>query len=287
MIINLRLIEKCNYNCEYCTMHSNKKTIFTYEKFALFIKKIMEYEKFAKVFIYGGEPFLYDIEILKKIIFLSSIYNLKIIFQTNLSDQSFAKIKTLLKLLKNKSRFYINASYHQDFENFNNFLKKLIFLNAKNILNEIAFMDEEKNYDQYFELKERFNKVEFCPLINGNVLFDHDKNIASKSLINLEKKDIFKKLNNDYHFKLNYYHWKNNDCNNYNQKCYIAFHEIHYFNDKIYYCLNDAVYDKNFINNEAFNFKNYQKSIICPYKKCFFDMQYFDRNYKGSKKYET
>jgi len=284
MIINLRLIEQCNYNCSYCTMHSDKRTSFDFTLFNSCVKEIMKHEEHSIIFIYGGEPFLQNLEMLKKIIMLSKVYNLKIIFQTNLSDKSFLKIKSLLKG-HNKSdtpQFFINASYHQEWDTFNNFLKKLNFLKSKNILNEIAFMDEEKNYDHYNKFKKIFKdccNVEFCPIINGNVLYDDNVDIASDSLVSLEQKPIFSELKKDYHFRLNYYKWKNEDCNNKNNNCYISLHEIHFFNNKLYRCLNDAIYDLNSIDIGVFDFVDYKKPITCPHNRCFFDMQYFERNY--------
>jgi len=263
MRFELRLTEKCNQNCSYCNMHSNKEdSLFDFDGFDCFLKNNQLNEQ-NELFIYGGEPTLH--KDIRKIILKYSSFFSKIIVQTN---------GTNLEVLENLP-VNISLSYHKEYDNVIDFIKKIKKYNITNI----NYMDSNDNYEDYNLLKKLVNPkktvVQFCPLLEKDFIN------TTQSLKDLKNKPIFKKLQNDYHFKKingysNYDYWLNNLNTFKNQDCYIKYHLIHMSNNKIYNCFNDLRIDKGGIPFS--DYIHIKKKITCCHDICHFEMHLRNKN---------
>ncbi len=266
MRFEIRLTENCNYNCSYCKdMHGNNKQVaIDYQGYNELINNFDNVE----IFLYGGEPTLYY-DINNIVDFFNSYSNISsIIIQTNGSNPSI--INKLIKYNKVK----INYSYHSENITLKNFISNICNVNK---VNEIAYMDDGSNYKDYFILKKIYKKVEFCPILSSKLTGKS----STPLLKDLKNKEIFKEIQNDYHFKKlksgksNYDYWYDNINNNKDKECFINNEVIHIQDNKIYICLNSLIE-----NNNGMNLNEYKnRQIICPYNICYFDMEYWKENY--------
>ncbi len=256
MRLEIRITDQCNYNCSYCTdMHNNliKDSILDIEN----ICNLIIYQKCTDIFIYGGEPTLHSQlnNLLQSINNINIVKN--IIVQTNGSN---------IKNINNIEKLKLNISYHKESVTLTQFL-----LNIKGYkINEIAYMDFDDNYTSYNILKKIYN-VQFCPIIS-----EMNNPSGNKRLINLEKKDIFKEVQNDWHFikinnMSNYDYWKTNSNHFKNKNCQIKKSTIYIYKNKIYDCFNDFSAS---VGTPIKEYKKliYKEDIICQHDTCYFDM---------------
>lgn len=257
MRIEIRLTQRCNFDCWYCSdLHNNDTTHvpFDFEGFDKLLSNIQG----PSVFIYGGEPTQHpDCKQLTDYLANNGIATT---LQTNASSRRV--LKTI------DPRINISASYHSSIMKLGNFMRNITGLN----ISEIAFMADAPD-DEYYILKTVFkDKVQYCPIINDN-LDDYSDNVELKAIAD---KQIFASVQNDYHFTphdngiINYEVWYHN-VDSIGVECDIKKRMIHIQDNKVYFCFNSLMQDLNGV--PVADFVNTYETVKCPFKKCYFGME--------------
>ncbi len=257
MRIEIRLTQRCNFDCWYCSdLHNNNVTHvpFDFEGF----DKLLSNTKDPSVFIYGGEPTQHpECKQLTDYLVDKSIPTT---LQTNASSRR--TLKTI------DPRVNISASYHSSIMKLGNFMRNITGLN----ISEIAFMADAPD-EEYYKLKTVFkNKVQYCPIINDKL----DDFSMNEELRAIADRPIYEDVQDDYHFHphangvINYEVWHNNE-DSLGNKCDIKKRMIHIQDNKVYFCFNSLMEDSNGV--PMAEFVNTYETVKCPYKKCYFGME--------------
>lgn len=257
MRIEIRLTQRCNFNCHYCTdLHNNnvEHIPFDFEGFDDLLSRIDD----PHVFIYGGEPTTHpDCKALTDFLLDRGI-------DTTL--QSNASNRRILKTID--PRIKMNYSYHSSIMSLSRFMRNISGTN----INEIAFMADGPDAE-YLLLKRLYkDKVQYCPVINSD-LDDYSDNEELKKIVS---KPIFEHVRDDYHFKShanglsNYSVWFYN-IDSLGQECSIKQKMIHIQDNKVYFCFNALMKDLNGVPFKQFI--NINETVLCPFKKCYFGME--------------
>ena len=257
MRIEIRLTQRCNFNCWYCSdLHNNnvEHIPFDFDAFEKLLSTIDD----PSVFIYGGEPTQHpECKVLTD--FLAN-KGISTTLQTNASSRRV--LKTIDK------RININASYHSSIMKLSKFVHNITGLN----ISEIAFMADAPD-EEYSILKKIFKeKVQYCPIINDK-LDDFSDNIELKAIAD---KALFYEVQEDYHFRphangvRNYEVWYHN-IDSIGIQCNIKKRMIHIQDNKVYFCFNALMKDEDGVSMEQF--VNTYETVTCPYKKCYFGME--------------
>lgn len=265
MKIELRLIEKCNFNCPYCE-DLHKDTPYVALDFINLEKVFQEFDDIS-FFIYGGEPTLHP-EIVA-LVNLCKKYSNHIVIQTNGSNQDVIK-----NLINEYSDIIINYSFHSSHFTLSNFMKVI----EKNNLGEISVMDvPRKNIKVYSKLKMFFkDKVQYYPILPKTL----DKLPSTPHLRSLENDPDFNLVKNDWAFQKmhhgysNYEIWRDN-ISSFGKNCSIEFSSIFIQDNKIYKCFND-IFNKDISGVSLLNYKHTPTNKICHNKNCHFDSQFWD-----------
>lgn len=267
MRIEIRLTTKCNFNCEYCdSLHNNniKDQGFDFKGF----QKVLVQFQSPEIFIYGGEPTLHK-DFLELIDFITKESpDSDIIIQTNLSHPD--------KIPSGKN-IKVNASWHSSNLSFKKFL-----LNVNKIedqLVEISFMDSSDEIYKYYRLLKKLypGLVQFCPIIDSDIY----KSSSTKRLKDLKHKEIFKEIQNDWHFVKhksglsNYDYWDKDINKNKNKKCSVKKNVIYTDEKYIYSCFNGLFFEPK-LRTPFENYQHKSEIITCPYETCFFGMEYWE-----------
>lgn len=257
MRIEIRLTQRCNFNCHYCTdLHNNAVTHvpFDFAGFDILLSKVTD----PRVFIYGGEPTTHpECKVLTDFLLERGIDT---ILQSNASN------RRILKSID--PRIKMNYSYHSSVMTLSRFMRNISGTN----INEIAFMADGPD-EEYLLLKRLYKeKVQYCPIINSG-LEDYSDNEALKQIAN---KPIFKQLQTDYHFKPH-----DNGISNYNvwfynidskgQECSVKQNMLHIQDNKVYFCFNALMKDDGGVPLNEYT-PTYE-TVTCPFKKCYFGME--------------
>ncbi len=272
MRLEIRLTSNCNFDCEYCSsLHNNKSKANQFNSIGF--RNVLSQFLNPDVFIYGGEPTTHRD-------FLGLIAQIKeespgsqIIVQTNLSKP---------ELLMDSS-IQVQASFHSSQLEFSLFLKNLDLIKEYNNLGEISFMDASDSDYKYYRILKRLypDKVQFCPVIDSDIT----KQSSSKRIQALSDKDIYKEIQDDWHFikhgsgLSNYDYWKEDMNLSFGKQCEIEFNSIYLDEKYVYPCFNGIFFEPQ--NRTLFeDFKYSPKEVSCPYERCFFDMQSWVENKK-------
>jgi len=208
--IKWRLLETCNYKCSYCIRNvrndrRNEEHLSTEEyceiakDIALFVNKINNFDK-IKIELIGGEPSLLDLNSI-----LISLFNntdrVKAIHMTTNFFNTFDYYKDLYELTENNNcKFSITASFHEEYENINNYFDKILLVRdfiknmSGNINCEIVHRENNDNIVREFKEMCISNNLEYKieeDLINGK-----DYNTRTSNMIKSEKYYYYDKENN-------------------------------------------------------------------------------------------
>ncbi|MFA7675377.1 MAG: radical SAM protein [Endomicrobiia bacterium] len=156
----------CNYDCKFC----NTKTKILPDK----IKSISEilnawqniHEKYGrcKIYITGGEPFLYPniFEIIKKIDALHDVH-----ITTNLSFE----IDMLVSNKISNKNIFINTTFHPFYVSLDTFLSKFIELQKSGYQSSVSYMCDDLQMSELLNYKKVFDSygINITPSVyNGN-----------------------------------------------------------------------------------------------------------------------
>lgn len=257
MRIEIRLTERCNFDCWYCSdLHNNEKSNvpFDFQGFEKLLSSIDD----PSVFIYGGEPTQHPE--CKKLTDYLADKEIPTTLQTNASSRRI--LETMDK------RINISASYHSSIMKLSKFVRNIKGLN----ISEIAFMADAPD-EEYYKLKKVFkDKVQYCPIINDN-LDDYSMNWELRAI---SDRPIYEDVQDDYHFRphansiINYEVWHNNE-DSLGIDCDIKKNMLHIQDNKVYFCFNALMRDEDGV--PMGEFVNTYERIKCPYKKCYFGME--------------
>ncbi|MGD8777575.1 MAG: glycosyltransferase [Ignavibacteria bacterium] len=157
------LTRKCNYQCNYCTVHDNKNGFFVpLEKIKKVVDKIRELpNKNIIISFSGGEPTLHPkfFEI-NEYVFEKLGDRVKIVIQTNLSKPVKFYEKFIERFRDKLNLFKFYTSYHFEYAKKDNFINRLKLLSKNGvyvvfkICAEPNFMDEVKQvYSEALKIK--------------------------------------------------------------------------------------------------------------------------------------
>lgn len=265
MKIEIRLNEKCNYNCPYCE-DLHRDTPFVLLDFDNLERVFKQFED-TWFFIYGGEPTLHP-EIIE-LVNLCKKYSNQIIIQTNGSNPSVIK-----DLINEYSNIIVNYSYHPSSTTLGNFMKVI----EKDNLGEIAVMDmPRKNIKTYSRLKLLHGeKVQYYPILPKQL----DNLPSTKHLRSLEDDPDFHLVENDWAFQKmhhgfsNYEIWRDNILS-YERICNIEFSTIFIQDNIVYNCFND-IFNANINGTKVSKYTHNPVKKACHNRTCYFDSQCWD-----------
>ena len=257
MRIEIRLTQRCNFDCWYCSdLHNNnvKHVPFDFKGFEKLLSSIND----PSVFIYGGEPTQHPE--CKQLTDYLADKGIPTTLQTNASSRRV--LETIDK------RINISASYHSSIMKLSKFVHNITGLN----ISEIAFMADAPD-EEYYKLKKVFkDKVQYCPIINDK-LDDFSTNWKLRAI---SDRPIYEDVQDDYHFHphangiINYEVWHNNE-DSLGVECDIKKRMLHIQDNKVYFCFNALMKDEDGV--PMGEFVNSYERIKCPYKKCYFGME--------------
>jgi organic radical activating enzyme len=259
--VDIRVTERCNNDCWYCSdLHNNAYIDKDLDiiGIAALIRRI---PRDICVFIYGGEPTLHkDINAL--ILVLSSISNVtEVILQTN--------FKIPLKII-NTSKLIVNVSYHSNVP-LKAFMTRLS--KTKYLIGEIAIMEDIDTYNLFKEVYG--SAVQYTPLINSSITESPTDPCVGK----LEKP---KGVEEDFHYRKqyvddnkvqysNYDMWSQNLNHFKGYQCSIKRDRIVIQDNLVHFCFNNI-----FISKErALALQEWEYSpmeVTCPFNTCFFEI---------------
>lgn len=292
--ITLRLSDRCNFSCNYCTYYDNSKKSIEFDKLKIvledIIKNISGTNKYDSInwYIHGGEPTVYP-KFIEAMLYISSTqqeYNLKydIEIQTN---SSFKKLEKFAPLIGKNIKFVCSYQHHQNtpeqFKSFCTFmLKNKMFAGVDLILEN---KDPDKIIEIYYWLEAQKEIYNISYNIQTNtvdgVSFDKidpkyqifkNKKISEQILVEYQngKKEIF-----DYDV------FSTNGMNNFKlMKCQVGRQSIIMdvtYSDtvKFYKCFSDILYTKNkpFLELPLDKFNGihlikHLKPTLCIHPKC-------------------
>lgn len=268
------LTEKCNYDCEYCPIHT-PKIKFNKIDFNLMMSKNIN--PASDVYILGGEPLLHP-EIDKVIEVLQEHGHKNIIIQTNLS-LSEKKLNDIIK----HEYIKINASFHYGYSTLNEFISKIKILDSNNKLGDIHVMWTNKNdksiYHIYKVLKNLFNYVYLEPTLPWNISFEE---LTKKTELREFSKKYSANLTKDYGAKISVdgeektilqSYIDNDDLKVYGMKCYANQFYINYdAHLNVWRSCSTDLFRK--VHNEPIN-NDYK---ICKNNFCMLDLFYEKHN---------
>ena len=173
------LTTRCNYACSYCKSYDNTQPLLTrsLKDYEIAIDYLINYfpKKVIKFDFLGGEPTLIKhwSELLQ--IIHSKNHVAKIV--TNLS----LPINTLKNKLKDKTfKNCIDASFHPEFSNADDFISKVEYLYSNNFLKSVGILMLPKYWDV---CKYVYEKLKYTNSVRYNKIKNEDTNtlsIASK-----------------------------------------------------------------------------------------------------------
>ena len=167
--ITLRLSDKCNFSCEYCSYYDNSKKHIPFEDLKLIIQelhKIKKFNAYKKInwYIHGGEPTVYPkfVEAMLYILDSKEIEN-EIEVQTNSSYKNLDKFQPLIgKNIKFVCSYQNHQNNPKQFKRFCSYmLENNLFAGTDIILENFGTPNEQENiieiYDWLIEQKYKYN----------------------------------------------------------------------------------------------------------------------------------
>lgn len=182
----------CNYDCGFCSSKIKKfpKELKTCDELINTWKKVYERYGRCKIYITGGEPFLYPdfIEIIIKFLEYHDLH-----ITTNLSFN----INKLMDLEIKKDNIFINATFHPCYQSVYEFINKISILQKNNYNISATYMSDDFQMAEILNYKNIFlkNNINFSPVeVNCR---ERKNNIVKNFLINdfIIEKDISIKEN--------------------------------------------------------------------------------------------
>jgi len=231
IIFSWYVTNRCQYKCSYCSSYAiNRESESNFKNYKLVLKRLSLIKFNFRIDIIGGEPTLHPnlIEILESL--HSNEYCNDIYLFSNIKD--IDKLKMLKKL--NLNKIILIASFHQEYNNIDNFIEKIKQIDLKLIVN-VNITD-----DSIFELLDKLiiNDIDYSinPLEdhdNYTHINKHDVNRLEKYL-NTQQTIIYKAKNN---FEFTPYEIKLNKLNRFKGwKCSPIMYEINSNGDIVNEC---------------------------------------------------
>lgn len=187
--ISWKMTELCNFHCPNCiaghpnkVIHNSQSTI---EKYALKIKDfidnrfVISRQRFRgyplrcwddkgqlhpdfwtgaiKLHFVGGEPTLYDLESVLKIIGLEQVGKISLVTNFSRNNDYFLSLNNLCK--ENHTVLKVVASYHSEFGSKDDFLAKVFDLKNRGMLMRVSTIVKDDNFDRNFIDKSIANGV--------------------------------------------------------------------------------------------------------------------------------
>jgi len=174
--LDIEPFRMCNYNCKYCYLTSeerkNKKEI-NYDKLYWFLEKrfipiinknIYEKLKIPKkieISLRGGElsikPLEWNINFIKNLMKIFKDFELNIIYLTNLfrNPEYYISFK---QLKRENFNLTIYSTFHPEFQNFEDFLKKVLKIHKNDLNIELQYFGTKEDlYKKFSFLKKELN----------------------------------------------------------------------------------------------------------------------------------
>lgn len=273
--IKWKLIDICNYKCEYCYQKRSEKDISEYVKY----NKQKIYETLEKInniieklnrpieiHFTGGEVTLIDLyDIIQKL----HSNTKKIVIATNFSNTS-DYYNSIIDYCKTKSiKLTILASYHSSQCSFNDFFTKLTKLNDKKCVKSI-FVFNKANFNKMYS-KARF-LTNLGYLVKPVPMRDSSLDKATETQIELMNYFRNKSIKKPFYVKL-----KNATVYANASSEIFSYIDNHVFSPKDFYCTNYLAYidvNGNFSYNNCnikdlvYDINEPIKTILCKRDKC-------------------
>ena len=141
----------CNYDCKFCSSKTSivPKEIISKEKIIDVWKKVYDKYGRCKIYITGGEPFLYP-DFYEIICNLLKFHDLHI--TTNLSFD----ITDFINLQTDKKNIFINATFHPFYQTIQDFINKILMLKNNGYSVSVTYMSDDMQMTEAVNYKNIF-----------------------------------------------------------------------------------------------------------------------------------
>ena len=296
--ITLRLSDKCNFSCEYCSYYDNSKKHIPFEDLKLIIQelhKIKKFNAYKKInwYIHGGEPTVYPkfVEAMLYILDSKEIEN-DIEVQTNSSYKNLDKFQPLIgKNIKFVCSYQNHQNNPKQFKRFCSYmLENNLFAGTDIILENFGTPNEQENiieiYDWLIEQKYKYN-LPFNVQTNtvDGVSLEGLPESYRKKFSNKEHKELIKvEYQNGSEEIFDYDTFISNGKNSFKlMKCNVGLQSIIIDTTtpiiKVYKCFSDILYNKNkphlSLEIKDFTYNKLEKILkptLCIHPKCICEL---------------
>ena len=141
----------CNYDCKFCSSKTSivPKEVFSKEKIIDAWKKVHDKYGRCKIYITGGEPFLYPD-------FYEIIYNLLKFHDLHITTNLSFDINSFINLQTDKKNIFINATFHPFYQPVQDFMNKILILKSNGYRVSVTYMSDDMQMTEVINYKNMF-----------------------------------------------------------------------------------------------------------------------------------
>ena len=188
--IKIRLTNRCNFKCHYCTYRNNSEEFLKWDHLEKILNFIDSLNKdYFYIYLHGGEPtihpdFIRFIQAINNILTKKKI-NYFIYFDTNFT-MKFEDFQILLSGI-DTSKFKINCTYHIDqYLNSEDFLSKYLKLSKYEIQTQLNIMFQYKYFDKLKNMFDVLMSLDYKNIVPKPISYNNEEFNYS-----LEQKQFF------------------------------------------------------------------------------------------------
>ena len=285
--VTIRLSNRCNFTCKYCTYHDNTVPFSSFDYYIKLLEKVLDSliinKKEIKLYFHGGEPTIIPnfFELIQHIV---NKYNqIKIIIVQTNGSQSKEWYNKFTSINDNKILFSFSYQNHMN-KNFDNYYEKILSLKINKLLLGFIIMMENENQNEIINVIKKINndsdlkkmRIEYTFVDNKYdkaydsikyLIYEEDNTDQKDNMLFVEYKDgtkenikNFTKIKTDGNVN-----FENFLCSAGNKNLVIR------ENGDVYYCFshdNSNIPAFNIFENNKIHEIMKQKYILCTHKNC-------------------
>lgn len=186
----------CNYDCKFCSSKTSivPKEIISKEKIIDAWKKVYDKYGRCRIYITGGEPFLYPN-------FYDIISNLLKFHDLHITTNLSFTVTDFINLKIDKKSVFINATFHPFYQEIQDFISKILILKKEGYCVSATYMSDDMQMTEAINYKKVFvsNNIDFS-VVETDCKETVNNTIRNYLIDGFVKKKIFFYENKDKNF---------------------------------------------------------------------------------------